>query len=394
MAGQTSFHSGDLAVAERPNIFRALEPGDADADADAAASRRTLARNGPRLAPLRTAIVGGGIIGLSVARVLVELGIEVVIYHDTPLLETTSAKAAGLIEPVAASESPLAQAIILDSFAHSFRFWSLLTKTHPHLASMRHVTGYRRSSGVSATWANIVDDYKILSTAEVRERMPQMSWAETFDTPVVNPKSYIAFTVGELRGAGVKFVQRHLQSPSELAHGGFDAVVNATGIGAATFVGDESVYRCDGHVITVPRPAGFNEVIFDWDYAKGADDPLDFRYAITRTNDVVLGGTLREGATIADGEPALEVGMPERLIDAFTDLVPTLSGPALTYEAGSRPMRAIPCIGVDFLHDKTPLVHVYGTGGSGWTLAPGLAQQAVEMLAAHVRVPYRATAAA
>lgn len=344
---------------------------------------------GLRSGPPTIAIAGAGILGLSAARILTDLGFAVVIFHDRPLLETTSAKAAGLIEPVAASDAPLAQAIILGAFAKSFPIWRNFVETHPRLGAMRRVTGFRRNESDRATWADTVEDYRELSIEEIRERVActEMRWAETFRTPVINTKAYIAWMAAQLCSANVTFVHRHLASPTELAGNSFDAVVNATGIGSAQFVGDTTMTRCDGHVITIPRPRDFDEVIFDWDYPTGDADLLDFRYAIARTDDVVLGGTLREGATIADGEPALEPGMPDRLLNAFRDLAPTLTGPVLSYEAGSRPMRAVPCLGVEHMADGTPLAHVYGTGGSGWTLAPGLAHSAVELLLEHVPLP-------
>lgn len=333
-------------------------------------------------------IIGAGIIGLSVADIATELGYVVDVIHDRPLLASTSAVAAGLIEPVAPPRAPDAQQLILDAFALSFAAWAATTSLQPASIVMpRVVTGYRRSAGERPIWAGVVDGYRVLSASEIPARLHDMTWAERFGTYVVDPKAYIAWTASRLLKRGARFSMRHLRSPTDV-EGKPDIIVNATGIEAARLVDDKELYRCDGHVITVPRPVDFDEVVLDWDFAdQFADDLLDFRYVIARTHDVVLGGTLREGASIADGEPRLEPGMPERLLAAGSDLVPAISGPILSYHAGSRPMRSSPRLGEDRLCDGTPLVHCYGTGGSGWTLAPGLARRVIEIVAARVPPP-------
>jgi D-amino-acid oxidase len=339
------------------------------------------------------AIVGAGIIGLSIADAAVRLGYAVNLLHDKPLLESTSAVAGGLIEPVATPEAPEARRSVLDAFCVSFDAWAAIAAEHSRpLVVARQVTGYRREASGRPDWADIVEGYHLLRKAEIPASLSEMTWAERFGTFVVDPKPYMAQAVYELQAAGATFTTQHVTSLSELL-GSCDAVINATGIGAAALVGDQGLYRCDGHVITVPRPASFSDVVFDWDFGDAhKGDILDFIYVIGRPNDVVVGGTLREGATIADGEPAREHGMAERLLAAGSGIVPEIVGPILTYSAASRPMREAIRVECERMSDGTPLVHCYGTGGSGWTLAPGLARQALEALAAVVPPPLAASA--
>jgi glycine/D-amino acid oxidase-like deaminating enzyme len=334
------------------------------------------------------AIIGAGIVGLSIADVATDLGYVVDVIYDRPLLASTSAVAAGLIEPVAPPRAPDAQQLILDAFDISFAAWAATIAVQPApIVTARVITGYRRVAGERPMWAGVVDGYRVLSGHEIPGRLATMTWAERFGSFVVDPRAYITWITEGLLSRGVRFSMRHLSSPNELA-GERDVVVNATGIEAANLVGDTELYRCDGHVAIVPRPAGFEEVVLDWDFAdEFPDDALDFRYVIARTHDVVLGGTLREGTTISDGEPRLEPGMAERLLAAASDLVPAIEGPVMSYYAGSRPMRSSPRLGEDRLRDGTPLVHCYGTGGSGWTLAPGLARRTIEIVAKRVPPP-------
>lgn len=326
------------------------------------------------------AVIGGGIMGLSIARAAARLGLAVELLYDQPILESTSAIAAGLIEPVAPPASHEAQGLLLDAFDVSFKAWAAFQQqqTRPIVAT-REVTGYRRVPAERPVWADIVGDYRQLRAEEIPASLDEFKWAERFSTFVVDPKPYLSWLVGDLVGAGVCFSKHHVDA-IQVAARHHDAIFNATGIGAAALVGDAALSRGDGHVATVPRPAGFVDVVFDWDF--GEAHPalgLEFVYVISRETDVVLGGTLRRAPASA-GEPAREAGMAERLLAAASALVPAITGPILSYDAASRPLRHVIRIESDTASAGVPVVHCYGTGGSGWTLAPGLARKAIESL--------------
>lgn len=330
--------------------------------------------------PGRVAIVGAGVIGLSVALELAPLGYEITIFHDRPLLETTSTIAAGLIEPVAPPEAPDARQVVLDAFGYSFRSFAATVRSQPReVVMLRRITGYRREAVEPPDWADVVDAYHLI---DGRELPSPFGWGETFISFVVDPRAWVSWRAAQLTTAGVEFVHRHLESPTALV-GDFDVIVNATGLYAADFVSDTGLYRTNGHVLTVPRPLDFHEAIFDWDYPH---DVVVFRYAIARAHEVVLGGTL-EDVPYDAGEPALEEEIAQTIYDSVGELVPALADlPIETYKACSRPSRAAPRLGVERI-GNTVLVHCYGTGGSGWTLGPGLARFAVELLVAEVPPP-------
>jgi D-amino-acid oxidase len=75
--------------------------------------------------------------------------------------------------------------------------------------------------------------------------------------------------------------------------------------------------------------------------------------------------------------------MAEHLRRLAAQIDPRLrDAPILGYHVGARPRRTA---GVRVELDPSgsvPVVHCYGQGGSGWTLAPALAEEAVSLLAA------------
>jgi D-amino-acid oxidase len=327
------------------------------------------------------AIVGAGVVGLSVALQLHDLGYRVTVFHDRPLLDGTSITAAGLIEPVAPPEDPASQQLVLDSFRRSFQTYAASVRTQPReIVMLRQVSGYWRVPAPEPMWSDIVDNYQVLSSGDFPD--DGFTWGERFLTFVVDPRAWISWRASYLSTNGVGFAMRHFDSPTELA-GDYDVIVNATGLYAAEFVNDPSMFRSDGYVLTVPRPSKFEEAIFDWDYP---DEIIVFRYAIARAHEVVLGGTQIE-REYEEGEAPPDFELAKAIHQAVGELVPSLANlPVETSRVCSRPMRAA----IRLEHEwfgSTLLVHCYGTGGSGWTLAPGLARFATELLAEHVPPP-------
>jgi D-amino-acid oxidase len=248
---------------------------------------------------------------------------------------------------------------------------------------LRRVTTYTHGRNEPFPWHDVVDGYRELGSAELHPLYADAEAAE-FLTWVVDTPRWLARMSESLRAREVTFVERHLEHMSELT--GFDAAVNASGLGAAELVGDQTVARGDGHVVYVERPADLEDVFMNEVRREDAiaDDPLgvNMAYLVPRARDVALGGTNFHDDRTSQ-LPAKVPGMLERICALATAIEPRLAGArVLDYRVAARPQRARGTrIEVEVETDALPIVHCYGTGGSGWTLAPGLAQEAVELLA-------------
>ena len=102
-------------------------------------------------------------------------------------------------------------------------------------------------------WKDIVFNFTHLSAEDI-EKMglaPKYVKGYKFGTFVVDQKYYMQYLTRILTAQGVKFEQRRLSSLDEVTNGGYDCVVNCTGLGAFAVAGDESMYPIRGQVLRV-----------------------------------------------------------------------------------------------------------------------------------------------
>ncbi len=333
--------------------------------------------------PIRVAIVGGGIAGLEIARELRACGVrDLTIYEDRAVEKTASSAAAGLVEPIAGAADPAGAALEMALFSRSMSAWSARRRAEPNLVGIREVDNYSSTPRPALPWADQVFDFRPLARSELHPAYKDGD-AARFSTFVIETPRYLASLRNRLGMAGTTFKRRHIVDLAELTE--FDAVVNASGLGAAALAADGGMLRGDGHLIYVAPVAGVERVFMDEarDERDVEADPLrvNMTYVIPRKLDIAIGGTLWLNEDTA-GTPQPEPGMAKHLLSLAVEIEPRLAGARiLSYGVAARPCRPD---GVRVELDTSgpvPIVHCYGQGGSGWTLAPALAEAAVGLLA-------------
>lgn len=328
------------------------------------------------------AIVGSGIIGLETARALVADGAgDITVLFDRPADCIVSNIAAGLIEPVAGPLDPAGAAFEQALFGRSLPVWQMRSAADPDVVIKRTVIAYRHDGLPTLPFAPLVDDYRELPVSE-RHPLYRRARATSFSTYVVDTPRFTARLRAELVALGVRFEQRHLTSLSELK--GYDGIINAAGLRAATLADDHTMMRGDGHIVRVRRPAGVDSVFMEEARPKHvfAADPfkVNMLYIIPRRDDLIIGGTLWDSLDV-EGEPALIPGMADHLLALAGCIDQRLIGAEmLDYRAGGRPRRRAGTRIEADLSGPTPVIHCYGHGGSGWTLAPASADQTIALL--------------
>lgn len=333
------------------------------------------------IAGMQVTVVGCGVIGMSISAALVDAGAVVNVIAEKRPTFTTSCVAAGLIEPVAGTADPAGAALELDAFRRSYRTWAARALSRDGLVVRRRVIVYTRGRTAPLPWHDAVDDYRELSRGE-RHPLFVDHQAAAFTSLVVDTRRWLEAAHRHLEARGVRFTIGRVNSldlPGDL-------IVNAAGVQAGLLAGDDSVFRGDGHVVYVRRPAGVRDVLMEESRSE-ADMrrealPINMRYLIPRVDDVVLGGTLIDSADLSR-EPRPWPQVARRILELAIEIEPRLSGaPVLGYRVAARPRRrAGTRLDLERSSGRPGVLHCYGCGGSGWTLAPALSEMALALLA-------------
>ena len=295
---------------------------------------------------MRAVVVGAGVVGLTTAVRLREAGIDAnVVARDGPL-DTTSAVAAALWYPYRALPAERVTA------------WS--AQTYSGLVALADVpgSGVRMLAGTERLAPDAPDPWW-------REAVPSLERTREglrFVAPVVDMSLHLPWLAGRLRALGGTLERREVASLDDLEA---DAVVNCAGLGARELAGDDSLVAVRGQVLRVAAPE-VREWLLD------QSDPQRLVYVVPRVNDVVLGGTADEGAE--DQTP--DLATTEAIRARCAALIPALrDAPVVDVAVGLRPAR--PAVR---LEAEGRVVHCYGHGGAGVTLAWGCAGEVAALL--------------
>ncbi|SEF34851.1 D-amino-acid oxidase [Amycolatopsis pretoriensis] len=287
-------------------------------------------------------VAGAGIIGLTCAYRLAGAGHDVTVVAAAGPGESTSAVAgAVLYPPVRRPDKRIAR-------------WTAET-----LAVLRE----QEAPGVRFRRGRV-----LLATGE-----PEPQWLRAmidpvrdgdrlvFTTALVDTPVYLEWLLAQVVSLGVRVEHQPLTSLS-----GLGPVVNAAGLGAGPLAGDGSMVPIGGQVVHLADP-GLREFVVD-------ETGPGVTYAIPHGGHVVCGGTEEPGR--ADTVP--NPGVTADIVRRCRELVPALAGAEVLRSAvGLRPFRP-----VVRLERSGEVVHCYGHGGSGITLAWGCAADVVELFRA------------
>lgn len=314
---------------------------------------------------MHVVVVGAGIVGLLAALELVERGHVVEVVSAEPPERTTSATAGASFKPRAVAPGHLTDDLLrrsrlrLQDWDRSGRSAAFGIVRHRHrLATDESALGFPSLDQMD----DVVHHRPPDTVAGRRTEVSFETWF--FDVPRVLPA-----IVEHL--AGDHHVETTIQRLDDLddvaAHG--QVVVNATGVGARRLVGDDRVEPIAGQGVTV----GFEEVP-DWSVS------ADGFYAYPREGGLFLGGTADRGRWSRQPDPVVTRALVTGNARVFPGLA-DLDDAAATAVVGLRPYRRG---GIRIAPDRrvasVPVVHAYGHGGSGWTLAPGTAVAVADLV--------------
>ncbi|GAA4813241.1 FAD-dependent oxidoreductase [Streptomyces ziwulingensis] len=305
-------------------------------------------------------VIGGGVIGLTTAVVLAERGSRVRVWTREPAERTTSAVAGALWWPYRIAPPAAARAWALRSL-----------DVYEELAARPGRTGVRMAEGVlGETGRDEVAGWAAGRLPGLRASTPEEYggsglWARL---PLIDMSIHLPWLRERLLAAGGTVERRAVAG---LAEPVAPVVVNCTGLDARTLVPDPSVRPVRGQLVVVANPG-----IRTWTVCADPESG-ETAYVFPHADRLVLGGTAEEDAWSPEPDPAVAAAIVRRC----AVLRPEIAGArVLAHRVGLRPVRDAVRLEREPLPDGRLLVHNYGHGGAGVTVAWGCAEEAAGLV--------------
>ncbi|WP_306316620.1 MULTISPECIES: FAD-dependent oxidoreductase [unclassified Streptomyces] len=302
-------------------------------------------------------VVGGGVIGMSTALELARLGHPVRVWSRDAAERTTSAVAGGLWWPYRIDPIEKVGAWSLRSLRRYEEWAGRAEETGVRLVDGVH--GDSRLDGLGS-WAGEV--------AGMRDT-PEGLAARL---PLIDMPAHLAWLRGELEAAGVTVEARTVGSLGE-AIDAAPTVVNCTGLAARELVPDDSVRPVRGQLVIVENP-GVDTWFTTADPASSATT-----YFLPQPGRLLLGGTAQEDDWSLEPDPATAEEIVKRCARVRQEIA---GARILDHRVGLRPARPAVRIEREVTDNGRVLVHNYGHGGAGVTVAWGCAEEAARLAVA------------
>jgi D-amino-acid oxidase len=302
-------------------------------------------------------VVGAGVVGLTTAITLAESGTPTTIWAADPPEAITSyaAGASWGVHLVAARDRVAVwSAISLDVLR------GLATDPRTGVALMDGIEA-SRTPAAAPNWGAPIDGLRACTPDELPSGYV-VGWH--LRVPVMDMPVYLGYLRARFAAAGGVIEFRRVRSFDETTSIA-PIVVNCTGVGARELTGDADLMPVRGQVVIAENPGITNF------FADGPDDTEDLTYFFPHGDTVLLGGTANVGNWSRSPDPATAAAIVARC----AAIEPRLYGARIVgHRVGLRPGRPTPRLDLE-MRNGARLIHNYGHGGSGVTLAWGCAAE-------------------
>jgi len=250
------------------------------------------------------AVLGAGVMGMTAATLLLDLGLNVTIYSDRKPADTTSFKAGGQ------------WAVSVIEFTGKKQELRGIIKTAYTMFKNAIGNGFGVSErpNYTATRSHnldvVLDLVPGLIPPPVRlTRMPFEGHTKPgfeYQTLLIEPPIFLARLEADLNARGVVFQNRRFTSKSDvLASLTETVIVNCTGLGAMTLWSDPKVVPIKGQLAMLPAQPNLQ-------YLYGQDG-----YLFPRADHVVIGGTFELGVNNETVDKAVCQGLVDHIASLF-----------------------------------------------------------------------------
>ncbi|MDQ6758163.1 MAG: FAD-binding oxidoreductase [Bacteroidota bacterium] len=178
--------------------------------------------------------------------------------------------------------------------------------------------------------------------------------------PLIETQIFLPWLTNELQKMNIEIEKKEINSFDEIENA--ELIINCSGLASQHLCNDKELIPIRGQVALL-EPNNFPFIFLD------NEMPL---YIVPRKDAVIVGGTFEEGINDAICEPATLDKILDNAYKAFPELK---EKKIIGNWAGLRPYR--PLVRVE---RERNIIHNYGHGGSGFTLAWGCAEEVARLV--------------
>jgi D-amino-acid oxidase len=244
--------------------------------------------------PTQVAVLGCGVIGLSTARLLQQMGREVTIYAKALPPETTSNSAGGLWQPYSVfdpgKDTPQFRQQFAQSVAIAYAYFQQFAGDD---YGVHWMPTYALSSHPFADPQATPFPMAAVRELQPREHRFPFPYVREWEAMLIEPHAYMRALLRDFRLAGGNVVLREFHAVSDVTALTELVIVNCTVLGSQALFADTDLVPIKGQLTyLLPQP--------EVDYIVLAGD----LYMFPRRDGIVLGGTHVRGDWTLDPDPA------------------------------------------------------------------------------------------
>ncbi|MBU14221.1 MAG: FAD-dependent oxidoreductase [Gammaproteobacteria bacterium] len=248
------------------------------------------------MTPAKVAVIGGGVMGLTSARLLQDAGWEVTIYTRDMARHTTSSVAGGEWGPYSVHDPSIS--------THEFKSQIQFAARIAHHAfttlggtdyGVHWTELYNLSDSPPEDGGEFEHLYPFRVDLQPDEHPFPAPYVRHELTMMVEPATFLRRLIEDFQQSGGRFVIRNFANKEEILALPEPVMFNCTGLGAATLFDDTELTPAKGQLVYLPPDP-------DVDYLTigGGNSNL---YMFSRTDAVLLGGTFKLGDYSRNTEP-------------------------------------------------------------------------------------------
>ncbi|MEO6548965.1 MAG: FAD-dependent oxidoreductase [Ferruginibacter sp.] len=306
------------------------------------------------------AVIGAGISGMSTAYLLSGQGHRVTIYAEGFSPNITSNRAAAFWFPYHIRNDSRG----ISWCNTSYRYYQAFTNEPATGISMCRLHKVLRNDVTEEepVWINFMPagSYRVMLQDEL---LPGIAKAYDVQVPLIETQIFLPWLQQQLLERKVEFIERHIDSLDKIAEQ-YEVVINCSALGARKLCGDKTVVPVRGQVALLQPRANMSIYL----------DNENLLYIVPRKDAIIVGGTYEVGVETEATEPATI----ERLLKNAFEVMPELKEQDVIGSwAGLRPFRSEVRVAQE---EGKKIIHNYGHGGSGFTLAFGCAETVCQLV--------------
>jgi D-amino-acid oxidase len=306
------------------------------------------------------AIIGSGITGLSTAYHLQARGYRVKIISSAFPPDTTSNKAAAFWFPFHIQNDKRCIAWASLSYA---KYMALSDEPAAGIRSCQLIKMVSENTQqADMKWIDFMPEASCrpMEKSELKEGY---RLGHAMKVPLIETHIFLPWLMRCLSRKGVEFIQQEIKDLAVLTNQ-YKWVINCSGLGARELCTDDSIFPVRGQVGLLSARDDMPIVL---------DDEQPF-YLVPRKDGLIIGGTYEEGVWDTTPDRTTIQGLYQQAVSLF----PELDGASLIDSwSGLRPFR----YEIKLEQERAKrIIHNYGHGGNGFTLAWGCAEEVERLI--------------